>query len=74
MDCQQELALGRIAFASRDFAALTFHFGRAHGTCHDDKPLHLAAHWGMAKAALRRGHLRLALTQWALGVLAAIFD
>jgi hypothetical protein len=74
MDCRQELSLGRAAFAGRDFAASLFHFGRAHGACHDDKPLHLAAHWGMTRAALRRGQFRTATIQWTLGVLAWIFD
>jgi hypothetical protein len=74
MDCQQELTLGHTAYANRELALATLHFGRAHGACHDDKALHLAAHWGMTKAALRRGHLKTAATQWTLGVLAGIFD
>jgi hypothetical protein len=74
VDCQQELALGHAALANRDFAAATLHFGRAHGAYHDDKSLHVAARWGMTRAALHRGQFRMTLTQWTLGVLAAILD
>ena len=74
MDCAQELARGRAAYAGGNYTASTLHFGRAHGACHDDKRQHLAAHWGLTRALLRQGHTAEAFKQWALGVFAAIFD
>jgi hypothetical protein len=74
MDCGQELALGRAAFAGRDYRTALVHFGRAHAACHDDNRLHQASHWGMARALLRQGLAWAALKQWVLGVFTPIFN
>ncbi|MGH6613885.1 MAG: DUF3703 domain-containing protein [Sphingomonas sp.] len=74
MDCAQEMMLARSAYAAGDLIEARRHFGRAHGACHDDKRLHLSAHWGLARVALRRGNLAAALNHIALLTLAAIFD
>jgi hypothetical protein len=74
MNCANEMALAQSAYLSGDFAEARLHFTLAHGTCHEDKKLHLGAHWGLCRVALRHGNIVESLKQTALLLFAALFD